>query len=369
MRSIFRLTLALFTFICLSFSTTVHSADPLFSTYVALGDSLTQGNQGGSVEETRQSLAYPALLAQLMGTDYNQATLTFPGNKVNIEDFIKGNIKWWQYYYVLIGGHRKDRFQTQENLSNFGITGAEASDLLANSGDTGMYKLVLGKGGKPAVDQATDRSPTFATVWIGSNSVLKSVIFGDERLMTPIETFRTNIQQLADKLAATESLQGVAIANIPNVTEIALLMNSEAGGKQHQWAGMFADNEDISENTLTTIHNQVLAMNVIIEEVAAQHGWALVDLYSEFENIIENDHVLTRADGSLSDQIITRDYLGGLFSLDGMHLSTTGQAIFANFFINNINDFFNTDLANVDETVAASQDTLMQTPVDPRSFF
>jgi hypothetical protein len=146
-------------------------------------------------------------------------------------------------------------------------------------------------------------------------------------------------------------------------------MNSEAGGKQHQWAGMFADNEDISENTLTTIHNQVLAMNVIIEEVAAQHGWALVDLYSEFENIIENDHVLTRADGSLSDQIITRDYLGGLFSLDGMHLSTTGQAIFANFFINNINDFFNTDLANVDETVAASQDTLMQTPVDPRSFF
>ncbi|MBT5231331.1 MAG: hypothetical protein HOM11_13770 [Methylococcales bacterium] len=61
-------------FILLTFSQPLLAAEsPLFTKYIAIGDSLTQGMQGTSADETRQPDAYPALLANVMSTQYTQA--------------------------------------------------------------------------------------------------------------------------------------------------------------------------------------------------------------------------------------------------------------------------------------------------------
>jgi len=58
----------------------------IFDNYVSIGDSITHGFQSGAVDETRQPTAYPALLANKMGTTFNLPLLKFPGYLVNIEE-------------------------------------------------------------------------------------------------------------------------------------------------------------------------------------------------------------------------------------------------------------------------------------------
>ena len=52
---------------------------------------------------------------------------------------------------------------------------------------------------------------------------------------------------------------------------------------------------------------------------------------------------------------LTTDFLGGLFSLDGLHPTNTGYAIMANQFIQTINANFKTSipLANVQQIAAS----------------
>ena len=61
-----------------------------FKTYVALGDSLSQGCQSLNVEEGRQYYSWPAQLARAMGTEFNQPLIEFPGvGMPNLEDAFK----------------------------------------------------------------------------------------------------------------------------------------------------------------------------------------------------------------------------------------------------------------------------------------
>jgi len=148
--------------------------DPqIFDRYVSIGDSLTHGFQSGAVDETRQPTTYPNLIAAKMGTEFNQPLLKFPGYLINIEDVLKGNIAWYEYYYPLVGGERVDGYDDQASLHNFGITGSEAHNGLNTGGDEGgFFKLVLGKNGAPQVNQALDRNPTFVSFWLCNNDVL-----------------------------------------------------------------------------------------------------------------------------------------------------------------------------------------------------
>jgi lysophospholipase L1-like esterase len=44
------------------------AANSLFTSYVALGNSLTAGYQSGGIDDSTQRLSYPSLLAQAMKT-------------------------------------------------------------------------------------------------------------------------------------------------------------------------------------------------------------------------------------------------------------------------------------------------------------
>jgi hypothetical protein len=63
--------------------------------------------------------------------------------------------------------------------------------------------------------------------------------------------------------------------------------------------------------------------------------------------------------------VLTTDYLGGVFSLDGIHPSRTGHALIANAFIEAINTRFGEAIPAVDVARIAVRDPLVGNPFRP----
>ena len=345
----------------------------IFDCYVSIGDSLTHGFQSGAVDETRQPTTYPNVIAQKMGTAFNQPLLKFPGYLINIEDVLKGNIAWYEYYYPLVGGERVDGYDDQDILNNFGITGSESHNGLNTGGsEGGFFKLVLGSNGAPQVQQALDRDPTFVSFWLCNNDVLGAALTCDTGALTSLADFQRDFGACVDAIAAKDTVMGAVLLNVPDVTCIAYLQEASSpdlpyGSMNPFWMARASSNMALTPDDLALIQQRTDEINAEIERVAVADNFAFVDANAIFTEIRQNGHDLKDATGvPAGRRTITADYLGGLFSLDGVHPSVTGQSVAANLIIDEINATYGQDLAPVDELAAAASDTLLQDPVDPR---
>jgi lysophospholipase L1-like esterase len=345
----------------------------IFDRYVSIGDSLTHGFQSGAVDETRQPTTYPNVIAQKMGTEFNQPLLKFPGYLINIEDVLKGNIAWYEYYYPLVGGERVDGYDDQDILNNFGITGSESHNGLNTGGsEGGFFKLVLGSNGAPQVQQALDRDPTFVSFWLCNNDVLGAALTCDTGALTSLADFQRDFGACVDAIADKDTVMGAVLLNVPDVTCIAYLQEASSpdlpnGSMNPFWMARASSNMALTPDDLALIQQRTNEINAEIERVSAADNFAFVDANAIFTEIRQNGHDLKDATGVPAGQrTITADYLGGLFSLDGVHPSVTGQSVAANLIIDEINATYGEDLAPVDELAAAASDTLLQDPVDPR---
>lgn len=346
--------------------------DPMFDTFVSIGDSLTHGFQSGGVDETRQPYTYGNLLAEKMKTVYEQPLLKFPGYLINIEDVGKGNIRWWQYIIPIAGGMRVDD-SNQDTLNNFGITGADVATVMDSDGeDGGFYKLVLGKNGASALTQALDRNPTFMSIWIGNNDALGCALWTDITHLSTIEHFQQKYAALVARVTDTSSVEGAVLVNIPNVSAIPYLQPANdpdvpAGSKKAFWnTNVGGVDEVLTPEDIALIEKRTGQFNKIIRNYALANGWAYVDSNTVFNDIVLYGHALKDGNGRDTNRVITADYLGGIFSLDGVHCSSTGYAVVANFLRNEINLTYNTKIKSVDEYDVSTKDTLYNDPYDPR---
>jgi len=346
-----------------------------FDNFIVIGDSLSEGFQSGAVDETRQNDSYGKRLADLMGTDFVQAMLEFPGFYINLEDMGKGNIKWYQYPLILTGqaGQRTDDYSNQGILNNFGISGADVSTIQDTDGsEGGFYKRVLGKNGAPALDQALLRKPTFITLWIGNNDALGCALHTSMDPLTALNTFQTKFAQIVSRINNTSSVQGVVLANVPNVADIPYLQAANdpdvpAGSLKAFWNSNVSDGDEVLDPTeVATVNQRIAQFNQIIADTAATNGWALFDANQTFQDVKAFGHNLLDNNGNPTGRIITADYLGGLFSLDGVHGTSTGYAAIANFFAKAIDDTYNKNLGFVNEYAASQNDSLYNDPYDPR---
>jgi lysophospholipase L1-like esterase len=357
----------------------------IFDRYVSIGDSLTHGFQSGAVDETRQPTTYPNLIAQKMATEFNQPLLKFPGYLVNIEDVLKGNIAWYEYYYPLVGGERVDGYDDQAILNNFGITGSESHNGLNTRGsEGGFFKLVLGPDGASQVQQALDRDPTFVSFWLCNNDVLGSALTCDTGALTPFSDFQRDfgacVEAIAKDTIAEDpeegTIMGAVLLNVPDVTTIAYLQyttNPDLPDDSMNpfWMARASSNMALTPDDIALIQQRTDEINAEVEYVASANNFAFVDANAKFNDIKAYGHNLRDVNGNATGQTITAEYLGGLFSLDGVHPSVTGQAVAANYIIDEINMTYGTshgiNLGPVNETAAAASDTLLQDPVDPRN--
>src|SRR6185503_5091198 len=171
--------------------------NPIFTSYVALGNSITAGFQSGGINDSTQHQSYAVLLANQMHTRFAIPSLAAPGCPPPIANLLTG---------ARVGGATststscalRTAASATATLNNVAVPGITTFDPIAigNPADTllqnknPLVQIIL--GGESMVQKALDNKPTFATVWVGNNDILAAAIGGTPGAATPVPTFTTN---------------------------------------------------------------------------------------------------------------------------------------------------------------------------------
>lgn len=253
---------------------------------------------------------------------------------------------------------------------NLAVPGHTVADALSKRPDfpvDSMTDLVLGFPGllsgisRSQVEWAEALNPTTIILWIGNNDVLNAAITGTTAALTPVDQFEVAYSNVVKRLAATGA--SLVIANIPDVSVIpyvvsvpeaaamfgapvnlfaaALGMNTNdfltldtlptaAGILQGTITGPLTDNEILTAAEVQQIQEATRQFNSIIARYAKLHHAVLVDTAGFLTKLDRRGLVV-------GGQRLKTGYLGGIFSLDGIHPTNTGAAATANEFIRTIN--------------------------------
>lgn len=202
-----------------------------FSTYVALGNSLTAGYADNALYLEAQENSYPAILAQQF-EEVGGGTFTQPlvpaGNGANSANS-SGKL-----VLQIVGGSPSPVptppgsgvfDKVTGSFNNFGVPGAKAKHLLTPGygSDQGnpFFARFASSPATTIVADAASRNPTFFTLWIGNNDVLGYATSGGAgESVTDQGEFNGAIDIIIAALKdANNDIRG-AIANIPDVTKI-----------------------------------------------------------------------------------------------------------------------------------------------------
>lgn len=227
--------------------------------------------------------------------------------------------------------------------------------------------------------------PSIVFAWIGNNDILGAATAANPSGATSLSSFSSNYNKMVNELTATGAT--LVVANIPDVTVSpfftpASTIAEETGlplfvlgpilgigpGDYVLPAGIALIPGILANPSLGPLPSsdvlrflQVLevralidAYNLIIAAQAIEHGAVLVDIHSLADQLRSrgfeaNGHHLTTA------------FLGGLFSLDGIHPTNTGYAVIANRFISTLNRARGTSIPLVNVSAVASVDPLVFT--------
>jgi GDSL-like lipase/acylhydrolase family protein len=247
---------------------------------------------------------------------------------------------------------------------------AMALSVLAEPGTCGVTPVPNGTLVLSEVGCAVQLRPTTVLVSIGNNDALQGLIFG----VAPTDsiTFTAEYAALLSTLSSTGA--AIVVGNIPDVTDLPFLVPASAFTAQCGFSPVGAGPNDyvvpaILNPTATSFNicanyqprsaalvaqttRAVSTFNSIIKQEAKQYGAEVVDVNKLFSTIAKKGY-------DVNGVHLTAGFLGGIFSLDGIHPTNTGYAILANAYIDEMNKHMKTNLAPVDVGQIAAQDPLI----------
>ncbi|HEX7152861.1 MAG TPA: SGNH/GDSL hydrolase family protein [Thermoanaerobaculia bacterium] len=252
-----------------------------------------------------------------------------------------------------------------------------------------------------AVQQAVALQPTFIAMWIGGNDFLGAVLSGSPAGLTSVEQFRTSYTTVLDTLVAGAPNAGIVVGNLPTSTNIPVVntvqpviinpatrqplliggnpvfLFADLGGgnlgqlppgsrvlltasgdvasgygippqlatqapfNQLPNAGKpLADRHVITPDEMAAITARVAEYNTVINQLASQRNIPVADINGLFNRWTSTTTPYRVGPITLSSAYIT----GGIFSLDGFHLTDIGYLLFANEYIRTINEAYDTDI-------------------------
>jgi hypothetical protein len=247
--------------------------------------------------------------------------------------------------------------------------------------------------------------PTFYSLWIGNNDVLLYAIDGGNGgadAITPLPTFTASVTATVNALKATGA-KGV-MANIPDIsslpffntvaynallitdaasitalntaygngalgirfssgynpfviadpaapmgmrqiksTELVLLSLPTDSIKLKGWGSQkpIPAKYILDETELANIRTATTNFNASLASIATANNVPLIDMNAKLLQV--------KAGIEISGMKFTTSFIsGGLFSLDGIHLTPRGYAIVANYFIDGINSYYNATVPKVE---------------------
>src|SRR5258706_7251313 len=188
-----------------------------FSSYVAMGTSVSMGFQSGGLLDQHQQTSVPNLIAQQ--TRANDGTFTQP---LVAPPGIPNLLVLTSLAPVTFGtlpgtppsGPHFPR--PADGYDNLAISGALIASAIAQPTGSPYFDLVL-QGQGSMLRQCIAQHPTFITVELGVNEAVRPVLRGgDLTTLISVPAFATLYTQLMDSLAAGAPDARLALANIPH---------------------------------------------------------------------------------------------------------------------------------------------------------
>ena len=367
-----------------------------FSTTVFIGDSLTAGFQNGSLLDTQQPNGYANLIAKQAGFKLALPLIAAPGAPAVLQLVSVGPPPVVKQASGVTTGRDDPTLQA----TDLAVPGHLLTDLInrepvavPTTDEDIITELVLGFPGLASGQQYTQLqwaqhlSPTTLFVWIGSNDALLAVHSGMPSSMTQPAQFTTEFTQLMQALQ-TKTTANLIVANVPDITLAAALtpgsavlaeysqssgipvaqLSTELGiqatdlvnatglseiqailaGKQ---TGPVDDAGFLSPAEIATVQQTIHQYNAAIAAQVKAVGGTLVDINAALTQIHDSPPTINGIQPSFA-------FLGGFFSLDGLHPTNTGYALLANVFIDRMNAALKTKIADVDVNAVAAADPL-----------
>ena len=367
-----------------------------FSRTVFIGDSLTAGFQSGSLLDTAQPNGYANLIAKQVKIQLALPLIAPPGAPAVLE-------------LVSVGPppviHQADGVTTGRDdpsvqATDLAVPGHLLTDLInrqptlvPTSNEDLITELVLGFPGLAEgrdytqLQWAEQLQPSTLFVWIGSNDALVADETGMPSSMTPVATFTTEFTQLMQALQS-KTTANLIVGNVPDVTEVPYLtpgsvvlaeFSASSGipaaqlsatlgigatdlvnpngitqieailaGKQ---TGAVTDAGFLSAAEAATVQQTIQQYNAVIAQQVSAAGATLVDINTELTKIKNSPPTINGTPTSFA-------FLGGIFSLDGIHPTNTGYALLANIFIDRMNAAIATKIPDVNVGPIAAADPL-----------
>jgi lysophospholipase L1-like esterase len=363
------------------------------SKVVFVGDSLTAGFQSDSLIDTAQVHGWANVVAVQAGTPLSLPLIAPPGIPNVLELVSPGPPP----IIVQAPGTSTGRDNPFLQATDLAIPGALLNDALVTKPSfpiDDLTDLIIGLPGLfgnvslTQVGWAQALQPTTIFVWIGNNDILGAAAAANPSLATPIKTFHTEFKQLLDSLAVTHAT--IVVANIPDVTAIPFFTSADTIAQEvglplfvigpilgiHEGdlvtpegvaliPGILANPSTgpLPSSVVLTLQKVIEttlivdAYNVIIEFEAIEHGATVVDVHTL--SVRTRDHGV-----EVNGQRLTNAFLGGLFSLDGVHPTNTGYAIIANEFIKTMNRQLGTNVPPISIEQVAKTDPLVFASVE-----
>lgn len=361
-----------------------------FSKLVVVGDSLAAGVENGSLVDFQQVHGFAKVIARHVHTRLTLPLVPYPGAPNTLELV---SAEFPPVIKPVPGKLIFPRLNPFDQVTDVAVPLQTVADALNRKPDNNLNStdetqlatdIVLGYPcpllfpcpARSQVEQAVALDPTAIIVDIGNNDLLGAVRSGKIDASF-IATFSASYETLLSTLAATHAT--LIVANLPDVTEtpffipVAVLaqeanvplevLDASLGTGPTDFVTL--DALPLVETILTNgtggplsatcstcvltagqaavVRQLTIQMNAIIQAQTVAHEGVLVDVFSLFDQLHANGYKLRKTK-------LTTDFLGGLFSLDGLHPTNTGYAIMANEFIEDINAAFSTHFpkANID---------------------
>ncbi len=362
------------------------------TTFVVLGEGLSAGMADFSLRDVYQSGSFPALMAQQMKTTFPQPLLQAPG---------LGNVPGFPNLPVRVPAPLQTTlrvpFPPPIFVLNLSVPGYKVADSLSRRPSAplvrqddavqtsanfilGFPAMALGKD-KPLwtqVEYAKAMNPTFAVVALGYYDVLEGAVTNNPALLTDTASFQTNYNAI---LAALKGSAQVIALSIPNPLDTAYFTSLTAAGRlvgagPDVLTGLYGLKSDdlitptglmaiasqlyigqpstlpagsiVSGATAAAVAARVQALNAIVTSAAQQNGSRVFDLNGLFSSF--------RAGVTAGSKVVTADYMGGLYSLDGFYPGLTGHAVIANALLTFVNSTYGQQYPLVNVSTAAAND-------------
>ncbi len=363
------------------------SSKPLNSrTFVAIGDGLAAGAGDFGLSEELQPYSFPSQVARRLGTAFAQPLMEAPGIGPVI-GFPDLPVRLPQPMQTTV----LKEFPPSAPFGNVSIPGLKLVDALTrrpasplihrSDGLQTAINLVLGLPGLAAgghrplptqIEYAVSLRPTLAIVALGYFDALDAAFRGDPAWVPDEVSFRLNYENVLMPFARL--LTTVVICTIPDpastayftrVREAARIVKADAGVLERLFGlsaddcltptglfevgcrliartpGPLPDGCVVAGAAVARISARVGTLNAQIQAVAREQDTVVFDLGGLFARV--------KRDGvSIGSTRLTADYLGGLFSLNGVYVGAVGHGLIANGLLDALNAARGSSYAPVD---------------------